>query len=595
MHPESVGQFAGGLAARVLQAPEKETLRSEDQEPAVGSPLALYVMTPQGGTRHLLRPGQLAHIGRSLDAMIRINDPGVSRLHALLSLAEPMTISDLGSSNGTFLAGERLAPRQAREISCNEVFLVGSCALVLRPSGLPSIAAQRFTTLDDLHRSRASQARAPGSAPQGWIILRIHAARSADRVLIEAIVADLLAELLLSPADWLMRMTDHDVAVGVAASSAADVDALERAAQARLASWGLGGQIACAFVGDLATAGGIDAARDFLQGHAVVATRDRGPVVLRGPAMQAIYQTLKRIAPARVSLLILGETGVGKDLVASVVHEMSPRAARPFVRLNCASLPEHLIESQLFGHERGAFTGAIAAATGLLEAADGGTIFLDEIGELAPALQPKLLRAIESSEIVRVGGVRPRPIDVRFVAATNRDLAADVEAGRFRRDLFHRLNCVTVTVPTLRERRDEIGPLARRFLVSACARFDLAPAHLSDASLAALEAHGWPGNVRELRNVIERAALVADGPSIEPSDLHLAPAPDAGAERTTEKGLPTTRAGIAPSERARIEEALQRCGGNQSRAAKLLDIPRRTLVRRISKLGLTRPRKSTPP
>src|SRR5262249_53595440 len=158
------------------------------------------------------------------------------------------------------------------------------------------------------------------------------------------------------------------------------------AALARLASWGLSGEIESAFVGDLATPGGIDAALDFLQGNAVVATRDRGPVVLRGPAMQAIYQTLKRIAPARVSLLILGETGVGKDLVASVVHEMSPRAARPFVRLNCASLPEHLIESQLFGHERGAFTGAIAATTGLLEAADGGTIFLDEIGELAPAL-----------------------------------------------------------------------------------------------------------------------------------------------------------------------------------------------------------------
>lgn len=574
----------------MMDAPDKETLRTDEQEQPDGSPLALYVMTPRGGTRYLLRPGQLAYVGRSLDATIRVNDPGVSRLHALINLAEPPTISDLGSSNGTFLGGERLTPRQAREIVCNEVFLVGSCAMVLRPSGLPPVAAQRFIAIDDLPRLRTGGETASGSAPQGWIILRAHAAKSADLVLIEAI----LAELLFSPADWLMRITDRDVAIGVAGASGADIVALERAALARLASWGLAGEIEGAFVGDLATPGAVDAALAFLNGNAVVTTRDRGLVVLRGPAMQAIYQTLKKVAPARVSMLILGETGVGKDLVASVVHEMSPRAARPFVRLNCASLPEHLIESQLFGHERGAFTGAISAATGLLEAADGGTIFLDEIGELAPALQPKLLRAIESSEIVRVGGVKPRPIDVRFLAATNRDLAADVEAGRFRRDLFHRLNCVTVTVPPLRERREEIDPLARRFLASACARFDLAPAQLSDASLAALEAHAWPGNVRELRNVIERAALVATGPSIEPSDLHLSPAPDAGDSATTNE-LPTTRARLALGERERIEEALLRCGGNQSRAAKVLGIPRRTLVRRISKLGLTRPRKSTPP
>ena len=591
MLSDLVGRLEGGHAARAAESYDGETLRLEVRAHASELLLALYVMGPHGGARHLLRPGQAASIGRSSEATIRIDDPRISRLHASLHIGEAVTLSDLGSSNGTFLGNDRLAPHEARTIGCNEIFFVGSSALVLRPSGLPPIPQQRFISFNELQRSSpAGETRALcfGPAPACSIVLRVRPIANRELGVIETI----LAALLSAPSDWLMRIADREVALGVAAASGADAARLERAALSRLASWGVAAEIETASVGDLATESGRDAALAFLGGTPVVTTRDRGPVVLRGPAMAAIHRTLKRIAPARVSLLILGETGVGKDLVASMAHEMSPRAAQPFVRLNCASLPEHLIESQLFGHERGAFTGAISTATGLLEAADGGTIFLDEIGELSPALQPKLLRAIESSEIVRVGGVRPRPIDVRFIAATNRDLAADVAAGRFRRDLFHRLNCVTVTVPALRDRRDEIAPLARRFLASACARFELPQAHLSSDSVGALEEHDWPGNVRELRNVIERAALIATGPFIEPVDLHLLPTADGGSAPTETSVAAGAR--DVTDERTRIEAALQRCGGNQSRAAELLGIPRRTLVRRIAKLGFTRPRKEPP-
>ena len=292
-----------------------------------------------------------------------------------------------------------------------------------------------------------------------------------------------------------------------------------------------------------------------------------------------------RIAPGGISVLLLGETGVGKEVVAEAIHRRSPRARAPFVRLNCAAFSESLLESELFGHERGAFTGAAEAKPGLLETAGGGTVFLDEVAEMPLAFQAKLLRVLEERAVRRVGGVASRPLDARFVAATNRDLQADVASGRFRRDLFFRIAGATITVPPLRERKEEIAPLARLFAEQASAQVGRAAPSLTEAALARLESDPWPGNVRELRNVIERAVLVCSGARIEETDLPPkgGPAPAAPAAASHDPG----------GEPQKIADALQRCAGNQSKAAKLLGISRRTLINRLDQYGLARPQKKS--
>jgi DNA-binding NtrC family response regulator len=308
----------------------------------------------------------------------------------------------------------------------------------------------------------------------------------------------------------------------------------------------------------------------------------RGAVIVVDPAMERIYRLVERVAAGGVPVLILGETGVGKEVVAEALHRYSPRAGRPFVRLNCAALPATLLESELFGHERGAFTGADRAQVGLLESGHGGTVFLDEIGDLPLSLQASLLRVLEDRAVLPVGGRKPRPIDVRWVSATNRDLHAAVEAGTFRRDLFYRLNGVSFTVPPLRERPDEISPLAERF--AAEARPGGAPAAISTDAMAALRRHGWPGNVRELRHAVEAAALLAGSGSIELEHLPAHVVRPVAAATPDDASL---RGELAAIERRRIEAALAACGGNQSRAAQALGMPRRTLVKRLGEYGLT--------
>jgi DNA-binding NtrC family response regulator len=306
--------------------------------------------------------------------------------------------------------------------------------------------------------------------------------------------------------------------------------------------------------------------------------------VCQDEAMRGVYALAARAAAGTIGVLILGETGVGKEVLARAVHDASPRAARPFVSLNCAALSESLLESELFGHERGAFTGAAGAKPGLLETAPGGTVFLDEVGELSLSLQAKLLRVIEARELVRVGGVQPRKIDVRFLSATNRDIEADVARGAFRRDLYFRLNGMTLVIPPLRERPRDL-PLLARHLIEALSREARRrrPPELSPGALVALAAHDWPGNVRELRNVLERALLLSDGSVI--TEAHL-PRPSAAAP------APSAReAKSEPSERSRILEALAACAGNQSRAAKKLGISRKVMLARLDKYGVARPRK----
>jgi two-component system response regulator AtoC len=317
-------------------------------------------------------------------------------------------------------------------------------------------------------------------------------------------------------------------------------------------------------------------------------------IVIHGRAMRTLLDRVVRVARGSVSVLVLGETGVGKDVVARVVHEHSPRRAKPFVSVNCACLSEALFESELFGYERGAFTGATSPKPGLLEEADGGTLFLDEVGELRPTVQGKLLRVLDSGLVTRLGGLRAQRVDVRIVAATNRELYHDVAQGLFRQDLFYRLRCVEIRVPSLRERAEEIEPLADFFLRRACERMSLPPLRFSDEAKRRLAQQPWPGNLRELRNAVEAACLLVEGSVIVSADLGLdatawsSPPPGERTDGVLRDAVGLARTSLRESER--IEQTLLACGGNQTRAARLLGIPRRTLLRRLDHLGLPRPR-----
>ncbi len=339
-------------------------------------------------------------------------------------------------------------------------------------------------------------------------------------------------------------------------------------------------------------------------------------IVVSEPNMRAVYDDAAKAAAASISVLILGETGVGKEVLAQRIHDMSPRRSKPFLALNCAALSETLLEGELFGNERGAFTGAHTARPGLFEAAEGGTVFLDEVGELPMTIQVKLLRVLEERRVMRVGGRAPISVDVRFVSATNRDLDAAIERGTFREDLLFRLNGITLTLPPLRERPGEILPLAHRFLAGAADKLGRPAPSLGDDAAQLLVRYAWPGNVRELKNVIERAVVLTAGDCVLatglPAKLSVfrrdAPSRDAGARRdsTTPGPLPGApsvdasdsdpasrrlRGEMEALERQRIVEALERCGGNQTAAAELLGISRRTLVTRLGTYDLPRPRK----
>jgi DNA-binding NtrC family response regulator len=321
---------------------------------------------------------------------------------------------------------------------------------------------------------------------------------------------------------------------------------------------------------------------------------DRGFVV-RDPGMRKLHDLAARVAQGTISVLLLGETGVGKEVLAEVVHRRSPRRAAPFLRLNCAALSESLLESELFGHEKGAFTGAVQSKQGLLETAEGGTVFLDEVGELSPSIQVKLLRVLEERKVTRVGGLTALPIDVRLVSATNRDLEAEAQRGVFRQDLYFRLNGITLTIPPLRERPSEIEALARIFAARAAAQMGRPAPAISPAALAALAAHPWPGNVRELRNVMERAVVLLESGEMNPEHLLLTAAPPTPTESRALPGTPAgggdLRSEIAALERQRIVAALEACAGNQTHAAAMLGMSRRTFVARLGEYQIPRPRK----
>ena len=299
------------------------------------------------------------------------------------------------------------------------------------------------------------------------------------------------------------------------------------------------------------------------------------------PAMQDVLELAGRVAPLDTTVLVCGESGTGKEFIVRLIHDQSPRAAGPFVSINCAALTETLLESELFGHVKGAFTGAVRDKAGLFEVAGNGTLFLDEIGEMAPTVQAKLLRALQEREIRRVGAERTIKVHARVVAATNRDLRAAVDAGAFREDLYFRLGAFIMTVPPLRERREDIPPLVHSFLVRAAARMKKDVTTVSAEAMSALMNYRWPGNVRELEHAVERAVILANGPSVRVRELP---------PEVTQKIRP--RSGddsldLRQQERASIERALERFGGNRRQAAAALKISTVTLWRRMKQYGLS--------
>jgi DNA-binding NtrC family response regulator len=313
-------------------------------------------------------------------------------------------------------------------------------------------------------------------------------------------------------------------------------------------------------------------------------------VLVVEPAMIRLFELIGRLARSQLSVLVRGETGAGKEIAAAAVHALSGRAAGRFVSLNCAAMQDNLLESELFGHERGAFSGAVTSKAGLLETASGGTVFLDEIGELSPAAQAKLLRVLETRTVLRVGDVKERAIDIRVVAATHRDLEHDVKLGRFREDLFFRLSAATVIVPPLRDRPRELPLLARKFLAEAALLLGREPLELAPAAMARLLAHRWPGNVRELRNVMEYVAATAPGRVVDAEHL---PESLGGVRLHEVPALAGESAALRPIgdelrelERRRMEEALEQASGVVARAAERIGMPLRTFFTKQKLYGL---------
>jgi len=303
----------------------------------------------------------------------------------------------------------------------------------------------------------------------------------------------------------------------------------------------------------------------------------------KSPAAQGLIETIRRVAPSEGRVLITGENGAGKELVAQAIHTLSRRAQGPFVKINCAAIPKDLVESELFGYERGAFTGALQSKKGRFELADHGTLFLDEIGDLSAEAQAKLLRAIETGEAERVGGTRTSRFDVRVVSATNRDLSEAIEAGEFRRDLFYRLNVLPIHVPPLRERQADVALLAQSFLERFTGIEGKAAKRLSEEAERMLEEYAWPGNVRELRNLMERAAILVEGPEVGAEDL--APWLESAGPREESAGL---RGKIERREAEEVRKALEAANWNVTQAAAGLGIDRTNLHRKMRKYGISR-------
>ena len=577
----------------------------------------LLVMGPELFATYPLPPVGALTIGRDETAEVKLDDPLASRLHARLHIGPPgLQIEDLDSRNKTRVREVPLRAGDRVTISPGEAIAIGSSILmvqqrlprrvrVVRPHGYLEARLEEEC-------ARSEMTRDPFALVRLHVEGEISPARLSELLAPVLRLPDTLA--LYGPREYevLLASTTPDLALEMTRNMTAALAEAGFAGRSGVANYPREGRTPEALIGVASQRlRGTDEAR-----------ATPGEAVVYDPIMQRVQMLADRAAQGMINVLIVGENGAGKEILAERIHRRSPRAAKPFVCINCGAFSEQLFESELFGHERGAFTGASAEKPGLLETAPGGTILLDEIGELSMPLQVKLLRVLETRLVTRVGGLKARPIDVRFLAATNRNLESEVAAGRFRRDLYFRLNGMTLHVPPLRARRGEIAQLARIFLRQFSEQQGQPPPRIGPEAQRVLEEHVWPGNVRELRNMMERATLLCAGDEVLPEHLLLesvavfdggpsgaadfASAPPAGAMPSMPPAVPSAPRPTLPmsaisggdededAERERILRVLAECGGNQSRAAKLLGIARSTLVLRLNSYKIPRPRRVEP-
>jgi two-component system response regulator AtoC len=532
------------------------------------------------GTHPLPESGSVT-IGRGSDNNVQIDHDSISRRHAVLHIGRVITIEDTNSSNGTKVRDIAIPPHQPRELGINELVTLGSLTLIIQARFAP-VLTNRIVTHDYFQARVEEECARAGRGDIQFAVVGIRVSGAPENVIVETLMStlrqsDVFAKFDESLYELLLLDTTLAQAEHVAHRLVTSLQLVGTASHV-IAHFPTSGRSAYTLMTSIA--GHTD---EELDGDLVIAER----------SMRDLYALAKRIAASDLPVLILGETGVGKEKMSRAVHHYSPRNGKPFVAINCAALNDNLLESELFGHERGAFTGAHSGKAGLFESAAGGTVFLDEIGDMSLAIQAKLLRVIEDGEVRRVGAVKAHKIGVRFVAATNADLESAIERDAFREDLYFRLSAATLVIPPLRERPRELDALVRRFAAHAGARTSGAPKQIANEALALLRGYSWPGNIRELRNVIERAVVLSSEGPITPEHLpvekmrgtYVRPA-------TSNEDAPRERVKLtAVEERARVVEALERAGGNQSQAASLLGVSRRTLINRLVQYDLPRPRK----
>ena len=581
------------------------TLRgASDASGRAGRGLHLLVMSTDAFFSQPLPARGVVTVGRSSKCQVRVDDPLASREHAHIQIetvgdgASVVSISDAGSANGTKVRDMTLTPGEWAPIRPGETITIGTTMVVVLEDR-PPMGPRRLWSHDNFEdrlqeeceRAVASgvpfalaRLRFPGMAP--WTAILPILARDLPPPHVFAGYGPRDYEILLLEPNPKEAQRLIDYLLEVCRSAGID-------GTAAMAWYPRDGRSVDALVARANALVKLESGR--------AAAADGSAFELAG--MERVRGMAVRAAASGINVMILGETGVGKEVLARLIHQLSPRADKPFLALNCAGLSQTLIESELFGHERGAFTGAVGAKIGLLESANGGTVFLDEIGEMPITMQAKLLRVIEAREVLPVGALRSRAINVRFVSATNRDLEVALTRGEFRSDLLFRLNVISLIVPPLRERIDEIPTLIDTFMTHMCRESGRPSApRVGDEAISCLLGYSWPGNIRELKNVLERAFVLCDGAEIGTQHLPLEKM-RRSADETTAVGatsapvlrivgdLPPLDDPKKEAERQRMLDALAVCNGNQTRAAELLGMPRRTFVYKLESYGIPRPQK----